>query len=172
MAKQPDWEAVEAAYRAGSLSVRAIGEAHGVTHVAIGKRAAKEGWQRDLSEKVRAATKAKVTKAVTTDGYQSKAVTDDEIIEEVSDQLTAVVLSHRKGLARWQAIADKLNDTLIGMAVAPDAVGEFSRALNAGVDAQLKIIKGQRQAFNLDAEQSDKTVSDLAALMDELSTEA
>jgi len=172
MAKQPDWEAVEAAYRAGSLSVRAIGEAHGVTHVAIGKRAAKEGWQRDLSEKVRAATKAKVTKAVTTDGYQSKAVTDDEIIEEVSDQLTAVVLSHRKGLARWQAIADKLNDTLSGMAVAPDAVGEFSRALNAGVDAQLKIIKGQRQAFNLDAEQSDKTVSDLAALMDELSTEA
>lgn len=172
MAKQPDWEAVEAAYRAGSLSVRAIGEAHGVTHVAIGKRAAKEGWQRDLSEKVRAATKAKVTKAVTTDGYQSKAVTDDEIIEEASDQLTAVVLSHRKGLARWQAIADKLNDTLSDMSVAPDAVGEFSRALNAGVDAQLKIIKGQRQAFNLDAEQSDKTVSDLAALMDDLSTEA
>jgi len=66
MAKQPDWEAIEAAYRAGSLSVRAIGEAHGVTPVAIGKRAAKEGWQRDLSETVRDATNAKVPKAVTT----------------------------------------------------------------------------------------------------------
>lgn len=61
----PDWEAIESAYRAGSLSVRAIGEKHGVNHATILKRANKEGWQRDLTEKVRAATKAKVTKSVT-----------------------------------------------------------------------------------------------------------
>lgn len=48
----PDWEAIESAYRAGSLSVRAIGEKHGVNHATILKRANKEGWQRDLTEKV------------------------------------------------------------------------------------------------------------------------
>ncbi|WP_318367681.1 hypothetical protein [Enterobacter sp.] len=62
-----DWEAIESAYRAGSLSVRAIGEKHGVNHATILKRANKEGWQRDLTEKVRTATKAKVTKSVTKD---------------------------------------------------------------------------------------------------------
>ncbi|MCP6362807.1 hypothetical protein Q8F99_26925, partial [Klebsiella pneumoniae] len=41
----PDWEAIESAYRAGSLSVRAIGEKHGVNHATILKRANKEGWQ-------------------------------------------------------------------------------------------------------------------------------
>ena len=64
MAK-PDWEAIESAYRAGSLSIRAIGEKHGVNHATILKRAGKEGWQRDLTEQVRTATKAKVTKSVT-----------------------------------------------------------------------------------------------------------
>ena len=48
---KPDWEAIESAYRAGSLSVRAIGEKHGVNHATILKRANKEGWQRDLTEK-------------------------------------------------------------------------------------------------------------------------
>ncbi|VVN10376.1 hypothetical protein PS639_03756 [Pseudomonas fluorescens] len=34
-AKQPSWEAIERAYRAGLLSVRAIGESHGVNHATI-----------------------------------------------------------------------------------------------------------------------------------------
>jgi hypothetical protein len=37
--KQPDWEAIKRAYRAGSLSVRAIGDAQGVNHATILKRA-------------------------------------------------------------------------------------------------------------------------------------
>jgi competence protein ComGC len=56
--------------------------------------------------------------------------------------------------------------------VTEDNHDKFARSLNAGVDAQLKVIKGERQAYNLDTEEGDKTVSDLVALMDELSTEA
>ncbi len=48
---KPDWEAIESAYRAGSLSVRSIGEKHGVNHATILKRANKEGWQRDSDGK-------------------------------------------------------------------------------------------------------------------------
>lgn len=170
--KQPDWEAIERAYRAGLLSVRAIGESHGVNHATILKRAKKEDWKRDLTDQVRAATKQKVTTAVTSKGNQSKVVTDAEIIEEASDQAAAVILAHRVGLAQWRGIADKLSYVLSDMEVTPDNAGDFARSLNAGVDAQLKVIKGERQAYNLDTETGDKTVSDLAALMDDLSKEA
>lgn len=172
MTKQPDWEAIERAYRAGLLSVRAIGESHGVNHATILKRAKKEDWKRDLTDQVRAATKQKVTTAVTTKSNQSKVVTDAEIIEEASDQAAAVVLAHRSGLAQWRGIADKLSAVLVDMDVTPDNAGDFARSLNAGVDAQLKVIKGERQAYNLDTETGDKTVSDLAALIDDLSKEA
>jgi hypothetical protein len=170
--KQPDWEAIERAYRAGLLSVRAIGESHGVNHATILKRAKKEDWKRDLTDQVRAATKQKVTTAVTSKGNQSKVVTDAEIIDEASDQAAAVILAHRSGLAQWRGIADKLSNVLSDMDVTPDNAGDFARSLNAGVDAQLKVIKGERQAYNLDTETGDKTVSDLAALMDDLSKEA
>lgn len=172
MTKQPDWEAIERAYRAGLLSVRAIGESHGVNHATILKRAKKEDWKRDLTDQVRAATKQKVTTAVTIKSNQSKVVTDAEIIEEASDQAAAVILAHRSGLAQWRGIADKLSTVLADMDVTPDNAGDFARSLNAGVDAQLKVIKGERQAYNLDTETGDKTVSDLAALMDDLSKEA
>lgn len=170
--KHPDWEAIERAYRAGLLSVRAIGESHGVNHATILKRAKKEDWKRDLTDQVRAATKQKVTTAVTTKSNQSKVVTDAEIIEEASDQAAAVILAHRSGLAQWRGIADKLSTVLADMDVTPDNASDFARSLNAGVDAQLKVIKGERQAYNLDTETGDKTVSDLAALMDDLSKEA
>jgi hypothetical protein len=170
--KQPDWEAIERAYRAGLLSVRAIGESHGVNHATILKRAKKEDWKRDLTDQVRAATKQKVTTAVTSKGNQSKVVTDAEIIDEASDQAAAVILAHRTGLAQWRGIAEKLSVVLCDMEVNADNAGDFARSLNAGVDAQLKVIKGERQAYNLDTETGDKTVSDLASLMDELSKEA
>lgn len=169
-AKQPDWEAIQRAYRAGSLSVRSIGEQHSVNHATILKRAKKEGWTRDLTEQVRTATKQKVTSAVTTAGNQSPA--DAEIIDEASDQAAAVVLAHRAGLAKWRGIADKLSDALSDMDVVAENLGDISRALNAGVDAQLKVIKGERQAYNLDIEEGDKTVSGLSDLMDELSKDA
>ncbi|HEY4292069.1 GIY-YIG nuclease family protein [Luteibacter sp.] len=46
--KAPDWERIEADYRAGLLSVREIAAAQGVSHVAIGKRAKRDGWERSL----------------------------------------------------------------------------------------------------------------------------
>ncbi len=159
-AKQPDWEAIESAYRAGSLSVRSIAERHEISHVAISKKAKKEGWQRDLTEKVQQAVKAKIAGTVTKGGYQpsaplgyqSQVVTEEQIIENASNEGAAVVLAHRTGLARWRAIADKLCAVLTEMPIVAENLSDFSRALNSGVDAQLKVIKGERQAYNLDVE--------------------
>lgn len=169
--KQPDWEAIERAYRAGSLSVRAIAENNSLTEGAVRKRAKKEGWTRDLAHQVNTAARDKLVRsAVRTPSTQPR--TDAEIIEEASDQAASVVLAHRVGLAQWRSIADKLSVALAEMTVDEDNIGDFSRALNAGVDAQLKVIKGERQAYNLDTEEGDKTVDTLASLMDELSKDA
>ena len=171
--KQPDWEAIHSLYRAGLLSVRAIAEQYSISDTAIRKQAKKLGWSRDLTDQVRTAVKAKVVRTdVRTNGSQSEPRTDEQIIDEASDQAAAVVLAHRAGLAKWRTIADKLSDTLSDLDVVAENLGDFSRALNAGVDAQLKVIKGERQAYNLDTEEGDKTVSGLSDLMDELSKDA
>jgi hypothetical protein len=168
--KSIDWESVEASYRSGSPSVRALAEKHGLTEGAIRKRATKEAWARDLTDKVIAATKDKLVRTkVRTESTQR---TDAEIVDDESDQRAGLVLSHRTGLAKWRTIADKLCTALDDMDVVAANLGDFSRALNAGVDAQLKVIKGERQAYNLDTDEGSKTVTDLSDLMDELSKEA
>ncbi len=171
--KQPDWEAIERAFRAGSLSVRAIADRHDISDTAIRSKAKKNGWTRDLTDQVRQAAKNKLVRTeVRANSSQEALRTDEEIVEEAATEAASVVLAHRTGLAQWRAIANKLSVTLAEMDVTEDNLGDFSRALNAGVDAQLKVIKGERQAYNLDAEEGDTSVNDLAALMDELSKEA
>lgn len=171
--KQPDWEAIERAYRAGSLSIRAIAEKHGTKEGTVRSRAKKHGWQRDLTQQVKSATQAKLARTASRSSVtHDKAREDAQIIEEASDDAAAVVLAHRTVLAQWRGIAGKLCTALESMEVTEDNHNEFARSLNAGVDAQLKVIKGERQAYNLDTEEGDSTVESLSSLMDDLSTEA
>lgn len=169
----PDWEAIERAYRAGSLSIRAIAERYGSRESTIRSRATKHGWHRDLTKQVKTATQAKLSrKASRTNVAHEQVRNDAQIVDEASDEAADVVLAHRTILAQWRGIANKLCDALSVMVVDETNHNEFARSLNAGVDAQLKVIKGERQAYNLDTEEGDSTVESLSSLMDELSTEA
>ncbi len=151
MAKQPDWEAIERAYRAGSLSIRNIADQHGTKEGTIRSRAKKHGWQRDLTERVKSSAHEKLSRAASrTSVTREDARSDEEIIEEASTEAASVVLAHRSDLAEWRTIAGKLCTALAGMEVTQDNHDKFARSLNAGVDAQLKVIKGERQAYNLD----------------------
>lgn len=165
----PDWEAIESAYRAGSLSIRAIGEKYGVSHTAINNRAAKEGWQRDLTQKVRAATHAKVSKKVSSDSFQSEMETEAQIIEQASDEAASVVLAHREGLAAWRGITNKLRVFLEGTEINEDNHSSMSRSITAGVDAQIKVIKAEREAYNIDSGEKNSSTDTLSDLMDSLS---
>ncbi|MDJ0087701.1 hypothetical protein [Pantoea allii] len=164
----PDWEAIESAYRAGSLSIRAIGEKHGVNHATILKRANKEGWQRDLTEQVRTATKAKVTKSVTTAGNQSPVVTDAQIVDQASDEAASVVLAHREGLAAWRGITNKLRNFLNDAEITEENHASMARSITAGVDAQIKVIKAEREAYNIDSGDRNTVTDTLSDLMDDL----
>jgi hypothetical protein len=51
--KNTDWISIEQQYRAGVRSLRDIGAEFGITEGAIRKKARKEDWVRDLSEKIK-----------------------------------------------------------------------------------------------------------------------
>ena len=79
-----DWEAIERDFRATHLSAAEIAKRHGdiVSRQAINKRAREKGWQRDLTDAVAAATKAKVIQ------QEVKRRVDAEVSSEVSTQVS------------------------------------------------------------------------------------
>lgn len=109
----PDWERIEADYRAGVLSVREIASAHGVSHTAINKRASKDGWERDLSAKIKAKADALVSKAeVSKEVSKAKAETDKVIVEANAEAIARVRLSHRSDISRSRRLAMALLEEL------------------------------------------------------------
>ena len=105
----PDWERIEADYRAGLLSVREIAASQGITHGAINKRAKRDGWTRDLSAKIKAkadalVSKREVSKAVSTE----KAETEKAIVEANAEVIAQVRLTHRADIARSRKLAMSL----------------------------------------------------------------
>ncbi len=162
--KSIDWEAIEADYRAGQLSVNAIGKKHDCSEGAIRKRAKSKGWQRDLTSKVKSQTKAKLVRSEGTS--TNIRTTDEQIIEQASNDAVALVLMHRHGIAEYRQIAARLSAYLMDAEINDDNHQNIARSLNSGIDALAKAVKLERQAFNLD-DNEDKG-SDLAALMDSL----
>jgi hypothetical protein len=109
----PDWERIENDFRAGLLSVREIAVAQGVSHVAIGKRAKREGWTRDLAAKIKAKAEALVTsRTVTKEVTAERAVTDQALIEANAEVIATVRLNHRKDIGRARTLAMSLLDEL------------------------------------------------------------
>lgn len=109
----PDWEKIEADYRAGIKTLRQIAGEHGVSHVAINKRAKRDGWSRDLSAKIAAkadelVTKGAVTSAVTTESR----ISEREIIDANAQAIVSVRLSHRRDIQRSRSITMRLLEEL------------------------------------------------------------
>lgn len=109
MAKRypPDiWEQIRNEYRAGTLSVRDISKTlqpDGPTEAAIRSKAKKEGWERDLTDQVRAATRAKLNAAEATASAKPQ-----EIIAAAADRNFKAVQAHMKSLGKLAEIEEKL----------------------------------------------------------------
>lgn len=107
--KQIDWEAVERDYRAGVLSLREIGSAHGLTHGAIRKRAERDSWTRNLTARIEARAEALVSKAaVSTEVSKKQADTERVIVEANAEAIARIKLSHRTDIARSRDLAMRL----------------------------------------------------------------
>jgi hypothetical protein len=102
----PDWERIEADYRAGLLSVREIASAHGISHAAISKRSKRDGWTRDLSKRIQdKAEQLVTTRTVTSEVTTEQAVTDRAIVEANAEVIAGIRLAHRKDISRSRTLA-------------------------------------------------------------------
>lgn len=109
----PDWERIELDYRAGVRSLREIAAEHGISHVAINKRAKKEGWSRDLSAKIAAKADELVTRgAVTTSVTKESRISEREVIEANAQAIVSVRVAHRRDIQRSRRITMSLLEEL------------------------------------------------------------
>jgi hypothetical protein len=197
-AKQPDWEAIERAYRAGALSIRAIAERHGVSDTAIRKRAKAGNWERDLSEQVRKEVRNKLVRGEVRDDQPANPENDAEIIEEAAQEGATVVRSHRRDIRKATNLADLLMDDLLQTIrkreEIKDAIEDETRedkngmrrasmlaavALPSNAKTLFQLSSAmknlqilERQAFGLDDKDTPTDSDELSKLMDELSKEA
>lgn len=103
---QVDWERVESLYRAGLLSVREIAAAHGVSHTAIQKRAKSDGWERDLTAKIKAKADSLVAKReVAKQVAAERAATDTAVVEANAEVIAGIRMAHRTDIARSRSLA-------------------------------------------------------------------
>ena len=100
-----DWEAIEVDVRAGVLSWRAMGKKHGLSHTAIYNKAKREGWERDLSGKIKQQARNKVNKALANKNDDTLTDDEKEVIEAAATAIKDVILSHRKDIDRFRTLA-------------------------------------------------------------------
>ena len=127
----PDWERIEADYRAGILSTREIASAAGVSHTAINKRAKKDGWVRDLKARIQAKAEELVSRReVSKEVSSQQAATERQIIEANAERIAQVRGEHRADIQRVRALALNLLGELEGQSASLEdlaALGEMLR---------------------------------------------
>lgn len=127
-----DWERIEQLYRAGTLSVREIASTCSVSHVAIHKRAKRDGWERDLQAKIKAKADSLVNSdLVNTQVNKEALVTERNIVEANAQVIANIRISHRTDIGRYRKLANSLLEELEGMTDNRDLfdqVGELLRS--------------------------------------------
>lgn len=100
--RQIDWEAVQRDFRAGVLSLREIGVAHGLTHTAVAKRAKRDGWARDLKARIQARADELVQAREA--APRMSAGTEREVIEANAERIAQVRSEHRQDINRVRSL--------------------------------------------------------------------
>lgn len=108
--KTVDWEGLQSEYRAGIRSLADIGAEYGVSAPAIVKRAKRDGWERDLSAKIKAKAEAKVNAAAV--NAQVNAVNEREIVEANANVAASAIIRQRDDIKRSRGVVTKLFDEL------------------------------------------------------------
>lgn len=91
-----DWPAVELQYRAGIKSLKAIGSEFGCTDAGILRRAKKEGWTRDLKERIKAAAEEKLQRLASPEA----AISEELVVEANANNQVAVTRENRDDIQR------------------------------------------------------------------------
>lgn len=169
--RAPDWAVAEQDYRAGILTLREIGSRQGVTHTAVGKRAKRGHWTRDLAVRVRRRADEKFSAALSAltspDRFPSTVSTevaalDAETVESHAEAIVRIRLQHKASIKRCGELSDALFAELASRMGSLDAcrdAAEKATELAANIkmfkdltDAMSKVVRMETRAFRLDEE--------------------
>lgn len=124
----PDWERIEADFRAGILSLREIAAPYNITHTAIRKRAEREGWTRDLTAKIRAKAEALVSKDAVSSAVSK--VSEKEIVEANAEVVANVDRRHKKTAKKTQDLIEALIAEIESITESPDLFNQLGEMLD------------------------------------------
>ena len=109
----PDWEAIETAYRAGVMSLREIASQHGISEGAIRKRAKRDDWSRDLNAKIQQKADDLVRKQEVRRTVRNEStLTERVLIEATAEVIATVRMEHRGDIRRARELTNTLFDEL------------------------------------------------------------
>lgn len=160
--KKVDWAKIQNDYRANIKSNRTLAEEHGISETAIRKRAKKENWERDLTEKIefkfKALVRSESAKEVRSEVRTSEEILTEKEIVEANAQLQAnIILNHRSVLRKKRSLHDKLEAELEAITDNQELFERLGELLidttpneNGKVDqAQVKRMEALKRALDL-----------------------
>ena len=150
-----DWEAIERDYSIGQLSLRQLAKKHEVTLSSITRKIKKDEWTRDLSEQVRAQTKAGLIRLAAENAVEK--IAQSEQSDALSIQAAAatnvqIVSGHRKDIQvetkRSQRLAEKLEGLMEKATDAKDLALLVSTHESL-VRSRTRLISLEREAYGI-----------------------
>lgn len=178
---QIDWDAIEREYRTGQLSIREIGRQYGVSHVSIHRHAKADGWERDLSRKVRQIVKSRLvttgaesTSVPSTDGTKRNARAEEKaIVEAAAKRTLAIIETHRNDAQQQKGIVKRLQSIVSerlktaeasGAVVTVEELKAISVIQRNSSQALDKLVGIERRAFSMDESSGDEGAPDAISL--------
>lgn len=183
--RKTDWEAVERDYRTGKYTLRELETKHGADNGLISRKAKKNGWTQDLAVAIKQATSAKLAEQLVSKEVSKNQQKVSNTIDAAATMGMNVILGHRKGLKRITSIKDQLLTQIEETASAMPSIANVLEILRQpdenGIDkandamrkmlgrsalvddlkkladVDEKVRKGEREAFDLDEPQDEKS---------------
>lgn len=137
--KKIDWESVEALYRAGAASLRAIGAQYSVSEAMIRKKAKEQDWHRDLTQRVQQKVRTELVRStIETVRKGVNLRTEREVVDAVAEFHVDKLHMHQSIATRGRRLADVMMVELDMHAAARDAMREKA-ATSADQDEKAKL---------------------------------
>ncbi len=179
MAKKYDWVAIEKDYRTDRHSNCQLSKKHGPTEGTIRARAKKFQWSKDLGDEIQLRIQADLQKKAV-EGNDNPV--EEEIIRAAVDTGVELIREHRKDIRDQRDLVKLLNERIHEqlkdktiLVNTKDGVREIDipleyigKVINSATASLERLIKLERQSYNMDADKKETEGKTIQELLDEL----
>lgn len=130
-----DWEAIERDFRCGLFTLEEIGRKHGITKGRISQISKRDGWTRDLVNRINARAIEKLAEAEVT--RKNKPYSDREAVEANADVIFQIVEGQRQDIPKKRNLVAKLFAEIEAQTDNGDLIETLKISLGQGDMAQL-----------------------------------